>query len=353
MHENLEPKYSRALLGGAPRALSPTTRSRLGTLEDVLHSRLDRESYVPEPCRALLRGGKRLRATLLFISGEDDARPCARDLVEAALAIELVHAASLLHDDIVDACELRRGVPAAHRVLGTRRASLVGAYLVHLALDAIGRLPRAARVRFGEVGRRLARGQLTETVRARDLGLTAVDRLRIMEEKTASVFGLACELGALLGESGQGLCPRWRQFGASFGMLFQLADDVEDLFATREILGRRPGADLASGVISLPLALGLETPRGPELGALLTRPSGAREAYELAQAREILSRTGVCGRLEEMARSFATTALGALATLPASGDTPWLRALVESTLARASRWLRVVRLAEPACEAPC
>jgi geranylgeranyl pyrophosphate synthase len=199
---------------------------------------LEGDPSLPDACRQFVRGGKRLRARLVLACAAPSGKLDSEPLLRAAAAIEFFHAASLIHDDIVDRSETRRGAPVMHRALGVRGASLGGWYLGQLAFALMAELPHTARQRFAEAGQAMSRGQLAEIVRAGDLSLLPEDRIEIMDQKTAAVFGLACELGGALSGADTVDCARLRHLGESFGMLFQIADDVDDLYASREELGR-------------------------------------------------------------------------------------------------------------------
>jgi len=284
-------------------------------------------------CRQLALDGKRLRSRLLFASAASNPLFAAgRDPVRAAAAIELVHAASLLHDDVVDRCAVRRGKAALHRISGARLATLSGLHLVQLALAIVAELPAQARRRIAAVARRLSRGQFLEITRVYDFSLRSDERLGIMELKTASVFGLSCELGGVVTGDDPETCIRRRRAGEAFGMLFQIANDFDDIFATEQELGRPPGADLAGGVISLPITYGLETGARAALIALLGAMRNAGAAEHIEGCRQLLRASSALEQTFTLARSYAYAARGHLAALPPSSGVEWMVSLVSDTL---------------------
>lgn len=296
---------------------------------------------LPEACRAFALGGKRLRSRLLFAaSASNPLLAASTDLTRAAAAIELVHAGSLLHDDVVDRCEVRRGVPALHSVLGVRAATRSGLHLVEVALALVAELPTPARERIATAARRLSRGQFLELLRLGDATMGSDERIRIMELKTASVFGLSCELGAMLIGEDVPIVNRWRSIGESFGLLFQIADDLDDIFGSEEELGRPTGADTQDGVMSLPILCGLESTHRATLGALLTElRSTTPNGMKLRHCANLLQRSGAIDRTLGFARVYADTVRGQLAAVPSSRGTEWIALLVSKTLARCFRWL--------------
>ena len=306
---------------------------RLSTLLDKV---LDSSPVAAEDARSFVHAGKRLRARLIFAIASGRQLQNEDQHVRCAAAIELVHAASLLHDDIVDRSAERRGAAALYRVRGTRAAALTGMCLAHLALELVAELPETLRRRFAEAGRDAARGQFAETVRLEDTNVTPADRLVVMEKKTASIFGLACELGAASSGYDRAATVRFRAVGAAFGMLFQIADDVDDLFASAPELGRMPGADLRQGVVSVPIAFALQTEAGPELNRLLGRTETARR---VARCRDLLWQCGALQRSCDAGNRYLMTARRHLARLPDTCGTRWIASLLASTAARIERHL--------------
>ncbi len=309
---------------------------RLDRLAVFINAALDENAHLPEECRAFVRAGKRLRARLLLASSDSSPVSSEGDVLRAAAAIELVHAASLLHDDIVDECEERRGRRTLHRIHGTEAATLTGTYLVHRALRLVAELPDIARVRIAEVGQQLARGQLLELMQARDVDVSPEDRLVVMKLKTASVFGLACELGGRLAGEDVDRAIERRRFGEAFGILFQIADDVDDLFAPASEQGRPPATDLHCAVMSLPIIFALRT--NARQGLIQILGCSSHDPSATAACRELLRSSGALSYTLEVANTYALRARDHLVALPASGGSEWTSGLVDATLARIRRF---------------
>ena len=314
----------------------PLVERRSAALASFIDALVVADPALPEPCRVFVRGGKRLRARLLFACADSaDSLP----VIQAAAAIEVFHAASLVHDDIVDGAELRRHAEPVHRSLGVRGAGLGGWYLGQIALTLIGELPAPARARFAAAGQATSRGQLTELTRAWDVTLLPEERLAIMEQKTAAVFGVACELGGLLTGASDGDRVHLRSLGEAFGMLFQIADDVDDLYGSGAELGRTPGADLAAGVISLLGAYALQSGDRAEVAPLLCSGSRRATGDAVARCRDVMRACGALAATCSAAERYAQSARAKLSVLPSDVAATWMASVVDATVARVRRHL--------------
>lgn len=307
---------------------------RYAELASFIDAVVATDTVLPTACRSFVRGGKRLRARLVFACAGHAPNSDHEPLIRAAAAIEFFHAASLVHDDIVDGAESRRHAKAVHRTLGVRGAALGGWYLGQIALTLIADLPPRARQRFADAGQATSRGQLTELTRAWDSTLLPEDRLAIMEQKTAAVFGVACELGGMLTGASDCDCERLRRLGEAFGMLFQIADDVDDLYGGENELGRAPGADLAAGVVSLLGTYALQTTARHEAAALLSNGSGGTNAGAVERCRTLMRTSGALAATAATADHYAQSARGHLAVLDSHDNSRWLASLVDATLGR-------------------
>ncbi len=316
----------------------PPLAAEVRQVQGFIERTLRRHRAVSAECRLFAVGGKLLRTHLVFASlSPSSPRRHGIDAVQAAAAVELVHAASLLHDDIVDRSATRRGLPALHRLHGHRAAACSGMYLVHLALTLIARLPARVRIRMADTAHRVARGQFIEVARAHDPSLSPADRLAIMREKTASLFAMACELGGLLGGDEAGACRRKRSLGEAFGMLFQLADDIDDMLAPEAELGRAPGADLLAGVISLPMAFALESPHRSALLPLLEGTRSLTDADRVRRCALLLGTSGALARTCETAMVHLARARRHLERVSRCCEAAWIGMLLDDTMARITR----------------
>lgn len=258
---------------------------------------------VHEPALHLMRaGGKRLRPALVMISARSGSPAPSTDL--AAAAIELVHLATLYHDDVIDQTEVRRGVPTTHARWGTEIAVLVGDYLFAcgcgLGAEAGGEVPLILARAIAEV----CEGQIVETDRLGDPLRPADDYLSTIRLKTAALFAAACELGACTSGASEAR-DALRSYGENLGFAFQIVDDLLDLVGDEAIIGKRPGTDLREGVFTLPVLLAAR--RDPSFASALI--AGHRE---LEPALEALASTGALAQAEATAELYGQAAIAAL-----------------------------------------
>ncbi len=243
-------------------------------------------SLVGESSTHLLKaGGKRLRPALVMIcSRAGEPTIPATDL--AAAAVELVHLATLYHDDIIDETETRRGAPTAHSKWGTEIAVLAGDYLFaracELGADAGGEVPKILSRALASV----CEGQITE-IEGAGRTRTVDEYLETVKRKTASLFHAACELGA----STSGVEGRARDdlmdYGLNLGIGFQIVDDLLDLVGDEDVTGKRPGTDLREGIFTLPVLRGLE--REPSLAEKIAQDAGLEEVLASLEATNALA----------------------------------------------------------------
>ena len=221
-------------------------------------------------------GGKRLRPLLVILAAGGDPEGDADGLVRAATAVELVHSATLVHDDVLDLAPLRRGVPTVFATAGRAAATQTGDLLFSRAFALLARNGSAEQVRaLSDAGSALARGELLQRADAWDATIPLERYLARCELKTARLFEACCILGAL--EGGTVSAHALREFGRRIGLAFQILDDVLDVAGPAEKTGKHRGTDLLDGTVTLPFILARE--RDPELGAIDPRaidtPAGA------------------------------------------------------------------------------
>jgi len=211
--------------------------------------------WLSAPARHLLSaGGKRLRAALVFRAAQLGGRPIAPQTVYAAAAVELVHAASLVHDDLIDQSPHRRGQPTIHEKWHHDAAVLVGDYLFALAARAIA-LTGEIRVleAIAEAAVAICEGEISTVDQVEPLEV-ALESYRLkIGRKTASLFGAAGRIGAICGGAAEETVAAMGAFGYALGMAFQIVDDVLDYVGDEHLLGKPAGGDLRRGLITLPL----------------------------------------------------------------------------------------------------
>jgi octaprenyl-diphosphate synthase len=231
----------------------------------------------------LSSGGKRFRPALVILAAELCGYTGPRR-VQIAAAVELLHSATLLHDDVVDLSLLRRGRPSANAVWGNRRAVLVGDFCYGRASAMIVEDGESEIIRiFADTIRRMAEGELLQLHRSFDPSVTEAHYYAVIDRKSASLLSVAAEAGAILGGVTRAERRHVAEFGRELGLAFQLRDDALDYEAGESELGKRPYTDVREGKVTLPLLLALKrcTPAERE-GIEKTLKSAARHAAALA-----------------------------------------------------------------------
>jgi geranylgeranyl pyrophosphate synthase len=201
----------------------------------------------------LAAGGKRLRPTLVFIVAGESV---SSELVEAGVAVELLHMATLVHDDVLDRASLRRGRPTVFAAGGRPAATATGDLLFSRAFAVLAATGSAEAVRaLSEASSALARGELMQREDAWSRTVTEHRYLERCRLKTARLFEAACRLGALLGDPGPAAADGLGAYGDRIGIAFQIFDDVLDVSGPPERTGKARGTDLLDGTVTLPLIL--------------------------------------------------------------------------------------------------
>ncbi len=252
-------------------------------------------------------GGKRLRPLLVCLAAGVPA-PETEGLVQAAVAVELIHAATLVHDDVLDRASLRRGRPTVVATGGRLAATATGDLLFSRAFAALARAGSAEPVRvLSGASSALAAGELMQRADAWNPEVSVERYLERCRLKTAVLFRSACELGAL--EGGAELAPLGA-FGEAIGLAFQILDDVLDVSGPAERTGKPRGADLLDGTVTLPLIIARE--RDPELAELHLRGIDTP-----ARAVEVCERIAATGALTVSKASALRHVAAAKSELPA------------------------------------
>lgn len=282
-------------------------------------------------------GGKRLRPLLLLLA----AKPFRYDLdrlVPAAAGIELLHTASLIHDDSIDHAETRRGKPTLNALLDPEVVILVGDYMFARSamLAASTMNPRVLAV-FASCLGSICDGQLREIFAAHSTDVTLDDYQRRIYGKTAALFASSAEIGAILGEATDDQIATLREFGSCLGMAYQIIDDILDLREDSTRLGKPAGHDLRQGTVTLPTMLFLQQERGTAAErALVSRivSEGAESAEALATAVQAIRTSGVLEQAWQFAVHYIEDARQLLSRLPDGEARAMLEALAQHAIER-------------------
>ncbi|MDO8547741.1 MAG: polyprenyl synthetase family protein [Nitrospirales bacterium] len=230
-------------------------RGELDAVEDQIRQNLDSKvALVNTVCAHILSsGGKRIRPLLLILSART-AGYTGRDDVLLASLIEYIHTATLLHDDVVDHADLRRGRKTANGLWGNQVAILAGDYLYCQAICRIvGFRNQDVNECLSEACRKMAEGELMQLSYKDDTSISEREYLKIVEHKTGSLMAAACRMGAVAADADPAQRDALFAFGQAIGVAFQVADDALDYAAPREVLGKSLGKDLGEGQVTLPL----------------------------------------------------------------------------------------------------
>ena len=201
----------------------------------------------------ILSGGKRLRPALLILTMKMMGDQPYSGTAMAAV-IEFIHTATLLHDDVVDQADMRRGLTAANMIWGNEASVLVGDFLFSTSFDlAVDQGNLKILKALASATKRLAEGEILELMKTADITTTEDDYLAVIEGKTAILMAIACEIGSLLADAGHEKQSIMKAFGLNLGMAFQMVDDVLDYTSREEDLGKAIGIDLEEGKLTLPL----------------------------------------------------------------------------------------------------
>ena len=268
--------------------------------------------------------GKRIRPALVFLSGWRGTTGIASDLVRVAAVVELVHLATLVHDDIMDGADVRRSRRTAAREFGPAAAVLLGDALFAHALHLATQFPTTEVCAVvSESTRRVCAGEIVQTLRRGSLNVSRADYQRIIDLKTAELFRASCFLGARLAGSESGYVEAASQFGRHLGIAYQIYDDLVDFFGEEARIGKTLGTDLASGKLTLPLLTLFERlPQNEQ--AALTEEIAGRRPPQLALRLRQMSEFDVFSTVASAVHSELAAGDAALSAWPNYASTPLL-----------------------------
>ncbi len=284
---------------------------------------------------ALAPRGKRLRPALVLLAGSFGDYNLNR-LVPLGTAIELLHTASLVHDDVVDGAESRRGRPTANAVFDNALTVLLGDFMFANAAEMVTRTGSLPVTRlFALALMKMTSGELDQDAAAFDVARDVQHYLWRIGGKTAALFGHASQGGALLAQCTEGQVEALRSYGYNLGMAFQIVDDILDFTGDEAEMGKPAGGDLIEGTITLPALFYLDSaPRENPVRRFLSA-DGEREGY-LPDALAAVVESDAIGRAQGMAQEFVDRALEGLSALEASEARRTLEELSGYVLTRRS-----------------
>ncbi len=324
------------MVGDLERIYAPV-HGDLQRLGEVLRQELATDDpFIGElVTHVLATRGKLVRPALAFLSaaaagGADEQR------LWLAGTVELIHIASLIHDDVIDAADLRRGESTVNVVWGNQIAVLLGDYLFATAFDLISRVrhPQVSPT-IAQAAVRMSQAEILATKHSGEPDEDEATYFAIIDGKTAALFSAACRAGALIAGAPVPVVNALTEFGRRWGLSFQITDDALDLTSTADTLGKPVGSDIDTGKVTLPVIAALRQASEPDrlrLQALLRAGAGDVVPSEL---RALVDRWGGVRYALDVARSLASGARATLETLPASPARGSLQDLAEFVVGRA------------------
>ncbi|KAF1727777.1 MAG: polyprenyl synthetase family protein [Pseudoxanthomonas sp.] len=278
-------------------------------------------------------GGKRLRPMLVVLAGQA-CGPTTPDHHQLAAIIEFIHTSTLLHDDVVDESDLRRGRSTANALWGNAPSVLVGDFLYSRSFQLMVELDRMDVMRLlADTTNRIAEGEVLQLLHVHNPDTDEAAYLRVIERKTAVLFAAGTRLGAMASGANEGIQRRLYDYGMALGYAFQIADDVLDYTADAEALGKNLGDDLAEGKATLPLIHAIrhsDTATAERLRAIVQEGDAGAMPEVLAAIRA----TGGLDYSRERARHYAAMAEQALDGLSESDALAALRGLARYAVER-------------------
>ena len=311
-------------------------RERLARVEEALKSVSDLSfPFLAQILGHVLEtGGKRMRPAITLLASDfhphDDGKP-----ETMATAVELLHLATLIHDDTVDGSDFRRGRATIGSLWGRKAAVLVGDYIFSMAATSVCDTGNLTAIRrFAETAISLSRGELQEMAYAFDCNQTIEQYLERIHNKTASLFATASEAGALLSGAPKEVVRALRDYGHNIGMAFQIVDDILDFAGTEEEVGKPVGSDLSLGIMTLPVFMAIRRyPDQTPISSLFAHP---HDKTYLKRSAEMVRNSSAIEDSYAVAKEFCLKARDALALLPEIPARRALEGLTDYVLARRS-----------------
>ncbi|MGV9826342.1 MULTISPECIES: polyprenyl synthetase family protein [unclassified Gordonia (in: high G+C Gram-positive bacteria)] len=318
-----------------------TVRSSLARVEDLLLSELaSGDDVMTEAASHLAKaGGKRFRPMFAILAAQFGPRPGADEVITSATVVEMIHLATLYHDDVMDEAPVRRGAQSANARWSNSIAILSGDFLFARASRLVSTLgPEAVRI-IADTFAELVTGQMRETIGAQQAD-PVEHYLKVVWEKTGSLIAAAGRFGAMTAGAGPDDVERLSRLGDIVGTAFQVSDDIIDISSASGDSGKTPGTDLREGVHTLPVlyALAAQDPTTARLRELLLDASGAPRPLvddaEVDEALSLLNASSGMAAAHAKLRDYATEAEQVLAELPGGPAHDALSSLVGYTIER-------------------
>ena len=269
-------------------ALNETTAENLRVLEEKIGQSIEEDPFIFEACAPLFKGGKRLRPMLFLLCANAKENLPHEKTMPLAVALELIHTASLVHDDIIDTAKKRRGVETANSKYGAQIAVLVGDYLFAKAFQLVAENNYGAQVTtiLSKLVKNLCVGEIMQDRSLYEVPTLSEYYTRI-NLKTAIFLSSCCKLGAIVANMNSREIANLTAYGSGLGLAFQIIDDLLDFFGDEKITGKPHGGDLKSGVVTLPVIRALQvSDEAPTLKAIVTSGGDVDAAIKIIRATD-------------------------------------------------------------------
>ena len=269
-------------------ALNEVASNNLRVLEEQIRQAIGEDPFIYEACEPLFKGGKRLRPMLFLLCANSKKNFPQEKSMPLAVALELIHTASLVHDDIIDSSKKRRGVETSNSKYGAQIAVLIGDYLFAKAFQLVAEnnYNHEVTATLSKLVKNLCVGEIMQDRSLYEVPTLAEYYTRI-NLKTAIFLSNCCQLGAIVAEMDKREVENLTAYGTGLGLAFQIIDDLLDFFGDEKVTGKPHGGDLKSGVITLPVIRALEVSEDAALlRKIVTNGKDVDAAIKIIQATD-------------------------------------------------------------------
>ena len=312
-------------------------KSDLVMMDEILVNRLDSNvDLISQMSQYIINsGGKRIRPLLLLL--------CARAMNykgyyhhSMAVVIELIHTATLLHDDVVDSSSIRRGHETANELWGNAPSVLVGDFLYSRAFEIMVE-PNSMQIMkiLSKATNQISEGEVLQLLSIKNANVSQTEYFEVIERKTACLFKAACQIAGILAESNKNVINGLGSFGMHLGNAFQIIDDTLDYESNSSVIGKEVGDDLSEGKVTLPMIYALENTKGSEKATLSNAITNA-DSSNIDNIINILLSVNAFEYSRKVAKNESTKALKFLEVIPNSEYRSALQLLCELSLDRNS-----------------